>query len=216
MSTKRISEAVIRRLPRYYRHLEELKNRGVERISSNELAKEMGLNASQIRQDFNCFGGFGQQGYGYQVSTLHKEIASILGLTTRWNMVVVGAGNIGSALMGYAGFANEDYHILAAFDVSPSIIGREIHGVKVDDYANLPAFLERNEVQIGIISTQKEDAQAVCDVLVNGGVKGIWNYTPIDVDSEGAFVENVHLTDNLHVLSYRLHNNMEDLQKTSG
>lgn len=206
MSEKRISEAVIRRLPRYYRQLEDLRNRGVERISSNELAQEMGLNASQIRQDFNCFGGFGQQGYGYQVSNLHKEIASILGLNSRWNMVVVGVGNIGSALLGYSGFAQEDYQILAAFDVSPQLIGKVIHGVTVHDYAELPAFLKENKIEIGIVCTQKETAQEVSDVLVEGGVRGIWNYAPIDVKNDDAFVENVHLTDNLHVLSYRLHN----------
>ena len=199
-------------MPRYFRHLEELKRRGVERVSSNELAQEMGLNASQIRQDFNCFGGFGQQGYGYQVSTLHKEIAAILGLNQRWNMVIVGTGNIGSALLRYSGFEKDDYHIVAAFDAAPALIGKTIHDIEVQDVEGLSAFLRENEVQIGVICTPKELAQDVCDRLVEGGVQGIWNYAPIDVSSEAAFVENVHLTDNLYVLSYRLHNNADRLQ----
>lgn len=206
MSDKRVSEAVIRRLPRYYRHLTDLKRRGTERISSSELSAEMGLNASQIRQDFNCFGGFGQQGYGYQVDNLLHEISNILGLTESWSIVIVGAGNIGSALLRYNGFDKDGYHIVGAFDSNPAICGQSINEIVISPAEELPAYLAEHDIQIGVICTQKDTAQTVCDILVEGGVRGIWNYTPIDVHSEEAFVENVHLNDSLYVLSYRLHN----------
>ena len=204
MSDKRVSEAVIHRLPRYYRELTDLKRRGIERISSSELSDEMGLNASQIRQDFNCFGGFGQQGYGYQVDNLLHEISKILGLTQSWNMVIVGAGNIGSALLRYTGFDKDGYHIIGAFDSDPALHGQRINDVLVHDASALSAFLAENKVHIGVICTQKTNAQQVCDSMVKGGVRGIWNYAPIDVTSDQAFVENVHLNDSLYVLSYRL------------
>ncbi len=205
MNDRRVSEAVIRRLPKYYRHLTELEQRGVERISSAELSREMSLNASQIRQDFNCFGGFGQQGYGYQVSHLLREIGRIIGLDQHYNMVIVGAGNIGKALMRYNGFDKDNFHVAAAFDRTPAIIGREISGVTVRDVTALDDYLHENDIQIGIICTQKEEAQSVCDRLVAGGLRAIWNFAPIDVVAD-VFVENIHLSDTLSVLSYRLRN----------
>lgn len=209
MREKRVSEAVIRRLPRYYRELSEIKRRGISRISSAELAEEMNLNASQIRQDFNCFGGFGQQGYGYHVQTLLEEIRNILGLTKRWSAVLIGVGNIGSALLRYKGFSDEGMEIVAAFDVSEELIGQTIGSVEIRNAADLSTYLSSHEIQIGVICTQKEPAQSVCDVLVRGGVEGIWNYAPVDVNSEKAFVENVHLNDSMFVLSYRLNNHDE-------
>ena len=206
MREKKVSEAVIHRLPKYYRQLQELQARGVERISSGELSVEMGFNASQIRQDFNCFGGFGQQGYGYQVSVLLREISAILGLTKVYSMIIVGAGNIGKALSRYAGFSREGYSIKAIFDVSPEIIGKNYSGIEVVDVKGLSAFLAENKIDIGVICTQKEAAQSIAEELYAGGVKAIWNFAPLDVAVEGACVENVHLSDSLYVLSYRLAN----------
>lgn len=203
---KRVSEAVIHRLPKYYRQLKELQKRGVERISSSELSKEMGLNASQIRQDFNCFGGFGQQGYGYQVSYLLQEISKIIGLSKKYDMVIIGVGNIGHALMSYTGFDQEGYRIIGAFDVNPDLVGKSIAGTTINHMDTLKQFLQQKSVDIGIICTQKEDAQNICDVLVESGVCAIWNFTPIDVLSDKASIENIHLTDHLYVLSYRLAN----------
>ncbi len=206
MKERRVSEAVIRRLPKYYRQLQELEKRGVERISSSELSNEMGFNASQIRQDFNCFGGFGQQGYGYQVSVLLREISSILGLTHVYNIVIIGAGNIGKALARYAGFGKEGYCVKGVFDVRPDLIGKDLSGVTVSDAAELDAFLAETPIDIGVICTQKEDAQEIAEKLVKNNVHAIWNFAPIDVHVENASVENVHLSDSLYVLSYRLTN----------
>lgn len=206
---RHVSEAVVHRLPKYFRQLEELKKRGVERISSGELSIEMGLNASQIRQDFNCFGGFGQQGYGYQVSSLLSEIATILGLDRTYSMVVIGAGNIGRAITRYSGFQKDGYKIVAAFDINPEFIGEAIGDVRVYAYEDLASYLEQNDIQMGIICTQKEAAQNVCDQLVQGGIHAIWNFAPVDVFNDDAFVENVHLSDFLYLLSYRLQNQIE-------
>ena len=207
MKQNKISEAVIKRLPKYHRYIRELQARGVERISSSELSAEMGLNASQIRQDFNCFGGFGQQGYGYQVNVLCREIDSILGLTHDYNAVIVGLGNIGKALARYTGFDQERFHIIGSFDINPELIGRKYGNTIVADVAELETFLSINSVDIGIICTQKENAQEICNKLGKSGVKAIWNFAPIDISYDAVFVENVHLSDFLYVLSYRLTNN---------
>jgi len=206
MRDRRVSEAVIHRLPKYYRHLQELQARGVERISSGELSVEMGFNASQIRQDFNCFGGFGQQGYGYQVSVLLREIGNILGLNRTYNMAIIGAGNIGKALARYTGFAKEGFIVKAVFDIRPEMIGRVLSGVEVAHVDTLNDYLAENPIDIGVICTQKENAQEIAEKLVQGGVKAIWNFAPIDVEVDGARIENVHLSDSLFVLSYRLAN----------
>lgn len=206
MRDRRVSEAVIHRLPKYYRHLQELQARGIERISSGELSVEMGFNASQIRQDFNCFGGFGQQGYGYQVSVLLREIGSILGLNRVYNLAIIGAGNIGKALARYTGFTKEGFCVKAVFDVRPEMIGRVLSGVEVSHVDTLNDYLAENQIDIGVICTQKENAQEIAEKLVQGGVKAIWNFAPIDVEVDGARIENVHLSDSLFVLSYRLAN----------
>lgn len=199
----KISTAVIRRLPRYRRVLKDLMKKGVERISSNELSNLIGYTASQIRQDLNNFGGFGQQGYGYNVESLYNEIGVILGLGREYRMIIIGSGNLGQAIANYANYYREGFVVSGMFDVNPKLIGISINGIEIQDYEKLGAFLETNQVDIGIISTSKGSAQDVADKLCAGGVKGIWNFAPTDIDvCEGMVIENVHLSDSLNTLSY--------------
>ena len=201
----RVSDAVIRRLPMYYRHLRDLEKAGVVRISSQELGERMNLTASQIRQDINCFGGFGQQGYGYHVSNLKERIAEILGLRHDYHVIIVGAGNIGRAVANYAGFDREGFHIQAMFDVSPALVGVDVHGVLVQPMEKLKVWLQTHKVDIAVLSVPKAFAQDTADVLVEGGVRAIWNFAPVDLAlPEGVAVNNVHLSDSLHILSYRM------------
>jgi redox-sensing transcriptional repressor len=207
-SKGRVSEAVIRRLPKYYRYLTEMKKNGVQRVSSNELGCKMGLTASQIRQDFNCFGGFGQQGYGYNVLELCDELEKILGLNRRYNMVVVGAGNLGQALANYSAFEKEGFFIKALFDVNPRLIGMSIRGIGVYDVDDLKSYAANQHIDIGVICTPKEKAQEVAEALVGCGIKNIWNFAPIDVVlPDDVVVENVHLSDSLYILCYRINSN---------
>jgi redox-sensing transcriptional repressor len=206
-----VSEAVIRRMPKYYRYLEDLEKSGIERVSSKELSQRMGLTASQIRQDFNCFGGFGQQGYGYNVADLKKEIIRILGLDKTYNVIVVGAGNIGQALANYTSFEKEGFYIKALFDINPKLIGMSIRDIMIYDLDNLEEYLKQNQIDIAIISTPKEKAQDIADRLVACGIKGIWNFAAVDVVvPRDVIVENVHLSDSLYTLSFRIR---EDLDK---
>jgi len=201
----RVSDAVVRRLPMYYRHLRDLEKAGVVRISSQELGERMNLTASQIRQDINCFGGFGQQGYGYHVSNLKERIAEILGLRHDYHVIIVGAGNIGRAVANYAGFDKEGFHIQAMFDVSPALVGVDVHGVLVQPIEKLKVWLETHKVDIAVLSVPKAFAQDTADLLVAGGVRAIWNFAPVDLAlPEGVAVNNVHLSDSLHILSYRM------------
>jgi len=210
MQDNRISEAVISRLPKYYRYLSELEVKGVQRVSSSKMSADMGLNASQIRRDLNCFGGFGQQGYGYQVNNLKNEIKKILGIGKKYTAVVVGAGNIGQALFKYTNFAEEGYNLAAIFDADPSVVQKEIEGVVVRPIEELADFVINNEVNLGVITAPKQHAQRIADELVLLGVKGIWNFAPVDVVArKGVCVENVHLSDSLFVLSYRMRTNEE-------
>ena len=203
--TGRIPEAVIRRLPRYYRYLEELERRGEIRISSSKMSEEIGFNASQIRRDLNCFGGFGQQGYGYSVDKLKREIAHILGLDRQYNMVLAGAGNIGQALLRYANFAERGYNIVGIFDVAPGLIGTVMDGVPILPMGELERFVKEKNVDIGVICTPMEAAQEVASRMARAGIRGIWNFAPIDVRvGEKVAVENVHLNDGLYVLSFRM------------
>lgn len=200
-----ISMSVIRRLPRYYRFLSELKDNGVVRISSRELSDKMGFTASQIRQDLNCFGGFGQQGYGYSVEKLKREIARILGLDQRYNVIIIGAGRIGQALMGYKNFMLEGFNVVDIFDNDPNKVGTEIEGRRVQGISSLDEYLKKTGIDIAIICTPKEYAQQSADLLVSFGIKAIWNFAPTDVAvRKGVAVENVHLSDSLYVLSYKL------------
>jgi len=203
---RQVSMAVIRRLPKYHRQLQELMESEVNRISSKELSELIGFTASQIRQDLNCFGGFGQQGYGYDVEALYQEIGRILGLTKEYNAVVVGAGNLGQAIANYSHFEKEGFHILALFEKNPRLIGLQIRGLPVLDVEDLQDFGQQHTVDIGIICTNKDGAQDVADQLVRLPVRAIWNFAPVDIEvPENVVVENVHLSDSLHVISYLLH-----------
>ena len=201
---KRISSAVIRRLPRYRRYLIELKKKGVDKISSNELSNLIGYTPSQIRQDLNNFGGFGQQGYGYNVEGLLNEISAILGLDKQHTMVIVGSGKLGSATANYT-FGKVGFVIRGMFDNSKEKIGTTIGGFEVSDVEDLVAYIEDHDIDIGVICTQKEAAQEIADKMAFGGVKGIWNFAPIDLEvPDRIALENVHLSDSLHELAYHI------------
>ena len=202
---KEISQAVIRRMPRYYRYLGEMLEEGVERISSNELSSRMNVTASQIRQDLNNFGGFGQQGYGYNVKFLYEEIGKILGLNQKHNIIVVGAGNLGQALANYVKFEKLGFVIIALFDVNPALVGKEIRGIKIHMLDELEEFLKGHEVDIAALTMPKSKADAIANRLVDSGVHAIWNFAHVDLHVPKEIqVENVHLSDSLMKLSYNL------------
>lgn len=207
---RKVSEAVIRRLPRYYRRLLRLNNSGIKKISSRKLAEQMGLSASQIRQDFNCFGGFGQQGYGYNVESLLANIKAILGIDAVHNTIIVGVGNIGRALANFEGFASRGFILCGLFDISPELIGSEIGGLTIRHPDELADFIVDNNVSVGIIAARSTYAQMIADNMVAAGVSGIWNFAPIDVTAPVP-VENVHMNDSLYVLSYRLTHDFDDV-----
>ena len=198
-----ISMAVIRRLPKYYRYLGELLSKDIQRISSKELSDIIGFTASQIRQDLNNFGGFGQQGYGYNIEDLHTEIGKILGLDKVYSAVLVGAGNLGQAIANYAGFKTAGFEIKALFDANPKVIGLRIREFEILDSDDIEQFIKDNNIEIGILCVPKNGAQQLANRLVKAGVKGIWNFAPVDLNvSEGVIVENVNLTESLFTLSY--------------
>lgn len=208
MAEKNISMAVIRRLPKYHRYLGDLLDKDIQRISSKELSDIIGFTASQIRQDLNNFGGFGQQGYGYNVEALHKEIGNILGLNKIYNAVLVGAGNLGQAIANYAGFRKAGFEIKALFDANPRMIGLKIRDFEVLDSENIESFVKENNIDIAILCIPKNGAQDIVDRLVKVGVKGIWNFAPIDLEvPKGVIVENVNLTESLFTLSYLMKEN---------
>ena len=195
---KNISMAVIKRLPKYHRYLQELMKNDVDRISSKELGEKIGFTASQIRQDLNCFGDFGQQGYGYNVRELYNQIVSILGLDQNYKTIMVGAGNIGQAIANYTSFVRLGIELVGIFDVNPKVIGTKIRDIKIDAESNLREYLKSNSIDIGIICVPKINAQRVCDELVAGGIKGIWNFAPVDlIVPNDVNVENVHLSESL-------------------
>ncbi|ETA79009.1 redox-sensing transcriptional repressor Rex [Youngiibacter fragilis] len=204
MDKKRdISMAVIKRLPKYYRHLAELLRNDVDRISSKELSDKIGFTASQIRQDFNCFGGFGQQGYGYNVKELYNEIGKILGTDKEYNTIIVGAGNIGQAIANYSRFEKVGFNLKGIFDTNPKLIGVRIKDIEIEDVDNIDAFLSKNSVDIGIICVPANTAQKIADLFVSNGIKGIWNFAPVDLDvPEDVSVENVHLLESMLTLVY--------------
>ncbi|MCI9215487.1 redox-sensing transcriptional repressor Rex [Lachnospiraceae bacterium 42-17] len=205
MQSREISQAVIRRLPRYYRYLGELLENGVERISSNDLSKRMKVTASQIRQDLNNFGGFGQQGYGYNVKYLYTEIGKILGLEDNHNMIIIGAGNLGQALANYAAFEKRGFILKGIFDVNTSLKGTKIRGVEIRMMEELKEFINSNEVEIAALTIPKERAVDVANVLVDNGVRAIWNFAHTDLNlPEHIIVENVHLSESLMRLSYNI------------
>lgn len=209
MKDKNISVAVIRRLPKYHRYLKELLDKDIRRISSKELSSIIGFTASQIRQDLNNFGGFGQQGYGYNVEDLYSEISKILGLTRKYNVVIVGAGNLGQALANYTSFGRLGFDLKAMFDINPKYMGLKINDVEVLDMDNFESFVNENEVEIVYICTSRTGAQDVADRIQKTNVKAIWNFAPVDLKvNEGIIVENVHLIDNLLTVSYFLKENL--------
>ncbi len=200
-----VSLTVIRRLPKYHRYLSDLLDKGTTRISSQELSILTGFTASQIRQDFNNFGGFGQQGYGYNVEDLQKELGKILGLDFKYNAVVVGAGNLGQAIANYKGFEDAGFKVLSLFDRNPRIFGLKIRNIEIRDMETIEEFIKENNVEIGIITTPKESAQEVADIYVKAGIKGIWNFAPTDfIVPDNVIVENVRLNESLFILSYFL------------
>ena len=208
MAEKNISMAVIRRLPKYHRYLSDLLDKDVQRISSKELSDIIGFTASQIRQDLNNFGGFGQQGYGYNVEALHREIGNILGLNKVYNAVLIGAGNLGQAIANYSGFRKAGFEIKALFDANPRMIGLKIRDFEVLDSEKIETFVEEKNIDIAILCIPKHGAQDVVDRLVKSGIKGIWNFAPIDLEvPNGVIVENVNLTESLFTLSYLMKEN---------
>ena len=205
MEQRKISRAVISRLPRYYRYLGDLLEAGVERISSSDLSKKMHVTASQIRQDLNNFGGFGQQGYGYNVKYLYTEIGKILGLDRCHNFIIIGAGNLGQALANYASLERSGFILKSLFDVNPRLEGVTIRGIPVRMVDELEDFLKNNDIEIAALTLPKSKAIEVADILVDNGVKGIWNFAHTDLSlPKDVVVENVHLSDTLMKLSYNL------------
>lgn len=200
-----VSEAVIKRLPGYYRHLRELESAGVVQISSQELGERMQLTASQIRQDINCFGGFGRQGYGYNVKELKEHIGEILGLDKKHRMIIIGAGNIGAAVAHYPTFYNEGFETIAIFDKDENRIGKMINNVVISPESELEAFLTQNEIEIAVLAVPKSDAQQILDRLISLNVHAVWNFAPTDLETpSGMIVVNVHLSDSLQILSYKM------------
>lgn len=205
MGNKVISKAVINRLPRYYRYLGDLLNNKVDKISSKELSELMNVTASQIRQDLNNFGVFGQQGYGYNVEFLYNEIAKILNLHKKHNIIIVGAGNLGRAIANYTDFEKRGFVIVGIFDTNPELIGKKINNIEIMDFSIIEEFLKDRDVHIGTITVPKSHAVDVANVLVGAGIKAIWNFAPVDLAlDEDILVENVHLTASLMQLSYNI------------
>ncbi len=211
MAKKDISQAVIQRLPRYYRYLEDLMDQGIERISSSELSKRMKLTASQIRQDLNNFGGFGQQGYGYNIKNLHDEIAKILNIDNEHDMIIVGAGHLGQALANYTNFRKRGFIVKAIFDKDPSIIGNMVGEIQIQSMDKLESVIKENDIKMAAVCIPKGPAIKVVEQLIDAGIIGIWNFAHVDLDvPENIVIENVHLSESLMRLSYRMGEALED------
>ena len=202
---KKVSIAVIKRLPRYYRFLKDLLNADILRISSNELSEKMDITASQVRQDLNCFGGFGQQGYGYNVEQLYNEIGNILGSNKGYKAIIIGAGNMGQALANYSNFPKRGYNIIAVFDSNPNVVGKKIRDMTVLHVDGMENYVKENKVDIAILTVPSESTQQVAEKAANAGIRALWNFSAIDLKlSQDVVVENVHLSDSLMILGYRL------------
>ena len=209
MNNNTISNSVIKRLPRYYRFLGELKNQGITRISSRELSEKMGLTASQIRQDLNCFGGFGQQGYGYNINLLEEEIAKILGLDVPKNAILIGMGNLGKAVTMHMNFESKGFRIVGLFDSKESLVGQVVRNLPIRNTADLDEFCRENHPQVAILCIPKSAAADIAEQLINLGIKAFWNFSHYDIslNHKDIVVENVHLSDSLMTLSYQMTNN---------
>ena len=203
---RQISKAVISRLPRYYRYMGELMEEGIERISSNELSARMKVTASQIRQDLNNFGGFGQQGYGYNVQFLYEEIGKIMGLNTEHRIIIIGAGNLGQALANYVKFEKLGFVITALFDVNPELSGKSVRGIPILMLSELDEYCRTHRVDIAALTMPKSKADSIASKLVDLGIRAIWNFAHVDLEliNKDVVVENVHLSDSLMQLSYRI------------
>ena len=212
MKRVKVSNNVIRRLPRYLRKLDELQENGINRISSFELGQQLGLTPSQIRQDFSCFGEFGQQGYGYNVSGLREQIASILGMDRGYRAILVGVGNIGHALMDNFSFADCGVELAAAFDIKESLIGTEFKGVPILAEAELEGYLKNNDIALAVLCVPKEVAVNVTKILTENGIEAIWNFTNMELTEPNSpiIVENVHFSDSLLSLSYFVSERMDE------
>lgn len=205
--TREISQAVIERLPRYFRYLGELKDEGVTRISSRELSSLMRVTASQIRQDLNQFGGFGQQGYGYNVEYLYSEIGKILGIDKTHQLILVGAGNLGQALVNYMNFQRRGFLFCGIFDNNPALYGKKIRDMEIQPLENMERFVKENNIDIAVLTLPKAAAASVADILAGCGIRGIWNFAHCDLNVPPPIqVENVHLSESLMKLSFRLKN----------
>lgn len=205
MEEKEISQAVVARLPRYLRYLGELRDEGIERVSSQELSDIMRVTASQIRQDLNTFGGFGQQGYGYNVDHLYNEIAKILGLNREYQLIIVGAGHLGQALVNYSNFERRGFLFCGIFDHDPKVCGKKIRGITVRPMEEMAGFIRDNNIDIAVLTIPKTSAVEVAEQLAACGIRGIWNFAHVDLRLPGHIqVENVHLSDSLMKLSYNL------------
>lgn len=208
-----ISMAVVRRLPKYHRYLGDLLNHDIRRVSSQELSRITGFTASQIRQDLNCFGGFGQQGYGYNVDELYKEISKILGLDRTYRTIIIGAGNVGRAIANYTFFEDSGFKLYGMFDNNPRKVGDTIKDVIVKPIEEVESFIKENQIEIGILCTPKEGTQKIAEVLVRCGIKGIWNFAPVDLKlDDNVIIENVHLSESLFTISYLL-KEQEEMRK---
>lgn len=202
---KVVSESVINRLPRYYRYLSEIKRSGIERISSKDLSERMHVTASQIRQDLNCFGGFGQQGYGYNVESLRTEIGKILGLNRGYTAILVGAGNMGRAFASNTNFESRGFKLIGIFDIDEKKIGMDVRGLKVQDYKDIKSFIEREKPSMAILAVSRNSMHEVAEKLISYGVKAFLNFSYTELDAaDGISVENIHLGDSLMRLSYKI------------
>jgi len=211
---KKVSIAVVRRLPRYYRYLADLLNSGINRISSKELSERMGITASQIRQDLNCFGGFGQQGYGYNVESLYKEIGRILGLDNNFQTIIIGAGNMGRALANYKNFEKRGFKLIGIFDKDPKVVGQKINDLDVRHIDDLQKFTQENKVDIAMLCVPHDETPIVAEKAAACGIKGLWNFSPMELKlshsnlDRDIVIENVHLSDSLMVLGYKINEMM--------
>lgn len=210
-SVKPISKAVIKRLPRYYRFLGELLKNGVVRISSRELSDRMGLTASQIRQDLNCFGGFGQQGYGYNIQELQEEIGRILGLDQQTDVILIGAGNLGRAVANHMDFDHRGFRLVGIFDQNPALVGQEIKGIRILHTDEIERFCQAHSPEAAVLCIPKTATKAISDRLIPLGIKGFWNFSHYDLldQHSGIVVENVHMSDSLMTLSYEIKDLLE-------
>jgi redox-sensing transcriptional repressor len=208
LQNKKVSDAVIKRLPRYFRYLADLKENGVLRISSKALSEKMNLTASQIRQDLSCFGGFGQQGYGYNVESLYNEMNKILGVDRGFRTIIVGAGNLGQAIANHSKFEARGYFVKGIFDIDQSLIGTSINGVVIQHMDEIESFCTKEAIDVAILTVPREITADIADKVVKLGIKGIWNFSAMDLRlPEEVVVENVHLSDSIMVLGYKIINN---------